>query len=332
MRPDPASIIDLASAYYGSSVLFAASDLGIFGMLARSGEARSEAVAGSLGLNKRAATLLLDACVAVGLLEKSNGCYRNTPASAGYLVPGCPGDLSQAIRYNRDVYGAWHRLADFARSGAPVETPQLHLGADPERTRTFVLSMHGRALGIGRAILSQLDLTGKKKLLDVGGGPGTYSVLIARAHPQITCQVLDLPEVVHIAEELIEQQGASERVHTLPGDYHTAPFPEGNDVINFFGVLHQESSDSIRDLFVRAYQALEPGGVIHVLDMMTEESHTAPRFSALFALTMALTTDHGWVFSSLELKEWMERAGFTNFSVQPAVPPMPHWLATAYKR
>ena len=329
ISPSPSAIIDLANAYFGSCVLFTSADLGVFGALSRLGSASSEVLATELALDARGARLLLDACVAVGLLEKNGDAYRNAPASGAFLVPGKPGDLRQAIRYNRDVLGAWQRLAELARTGAPVENPQLHLGADPDRTRTFVLSMHARVLAMGRPLLAQLDLAGSKQLLDVGGGPGTYSVLISQANPTIRCTVLDLPEVAAIAEELIAQQGASERVRTLAGDYHTVPFPPGNDVVNFFGVLHQESPVSIRELFRRAYASLVPGGVVYVFDMMTDETHTSPKFSALFALTMALTTQDGWVFSSSELKGWLEEAGFKEFTVKPLPPPLPHWLASA---
>lgn len=330
-RPDPARIIELSNAFYGSCVLFTASDAGIFAELARAGAATASQVASSLGLAERGAGLLLDACVALGLLEKHGAEYRTTTSSAFFLVPGSPGDLSRAIRYNRDVYASWGKLAEFARTGRPVEKPELHLGDDPERTRAFVMSMHGRALGIGRAVVPQLDLSGRKQLLDVGGGPGTYSVLIAQANPGIRCTVLDLPPVVDIAAQLIAQQGAGERVTTLAGDYHTTQFPPGNDVVNFFGMLHQESPDSIRALMRRAYDSLAPGGVVHVMDMMTDETHTQPEFSALFAVNMALTTEKGWVFSDRELRGWMEDAGFTDFLVRPLAPPMPHWLATGRK-
>jgi 3-hydroxy-5-methyl-1-naphthoate 3-O-methyltransferase len=331
MEPDPAAIIELANAYFDSCVLFASADLGVFGALSRLGSSSSEALAAELGLNARGARLLLDACVAVGLLQKNGAAYRNTPASGAFLVPGKPGDLTQAIRYNRDVLGAWQLLAELARTGAPVENPELHLGADPGRTRTFVLSMHARVLAIGRPLLAQLNLAGRRQLLDVGGGPGTYSVLISQSNPAIRCVVLDLPEIAAIADELIAQQGASARVCALPGNYHTTPFPPGNDVVNFFGVLHQESPDSIRDLLKRAYASLVPGGAVYVFDMMTDETHTSPKFSALFALTMALTAKDGWVFSSSELQGWLEEAGFEDFAVKPLPPPLPHWLASAQK-
>jgi SAM-dependent methyltransferase len=328
---DPSRITNMASLFQDSAILFAASDAGVFGALSKLGEAGAPALASELNLDQRGAALLFDACVAVGLLEKRDGIYRNTPESATFLVPGCPGDFSGAIRYMRDVYPAWSRLTEFARTGKPVESPQLHLGDDEARTRTFVLSMHGKAMATGQATLPQISLAGRKRVLDVGGGPGTYSVLLSRVYPDLECTVLDLPPVARIAAELIEQQGASGRVKTLPGDYHTTPFPAGNDVVLFFGMMHQESPEGIQSLLRKAFDSMTPGGVVYVMDMMTDATHTAPKFSALFAVNMALTTKSGWVFSSAELGEWMQAAGFTHFEVRPLPPPIPHWIASAHK-
>lgn len=327
----PDRIIGMASAFYDSCVLFVASDLGVFAKLAELGSADAESLASALGLDPRGARLLLDACVAVELLNKQGDAYSNTPESALFLVPGSPGDLSAAIRYNRDVYPAWGKLDTFVKKGTPVERPEFHLGEDAERTRTFVLSMHYRALAIGRSVLAELDLDGRRTLLDVGGGPGTYSVLISQKYPDIRCTVLDLSEVAKVADGLIAQQGAAERVKTLPGDYRTLAFPPGNDAINFFGMMHQESPDSIRALLKKAYDALNPGGVVHVMDLMTDATHTRPKFSALFAVNMALTTENGWVFADSELEGWMREAGFTDFRVRPLPPPMPHSFASARK-
>jgi ubiquinone/menaquinone biosynthesis C-methylase UbiE len=331
MSVNPGRIIDLASAFYDSCVLFTAADLGVFGKLAELESGSAERLAKELKLDLRGTRLLLDACVALGLAVKQDGVYRNTVESNAFLVPGKPGDLSGAIRYNRDVYPAWGKLAKMVQSGKPVERPQLHLGDDENRTRTFVMSMHGRALWIGRVLVPLLDLRGCRKLLDVGGGPGTFAVLLAKAYPELSCTVIDLPEVVKIAAELIEQQGMSARVGTLAGDYHEVEFPSDNDAVTIFGVLHQESPETIQDIFYRANEALAPGGTIHIMDMMTDESHTAPKFSALFAVNMALTTDRGWVFSDEELHGWLTQAGFVDLDVRPLPPPMPHWLASARK-
>jgi SAM-dependent methyltransferase len=325
----PLGIMDMASAFYDSCVLFTASDLGIFAKLSELGRADSDIIAGKCGLNRRATRLLLDACAALGLLLKEGSLYSNAPETEAFLVPGSPADLSRAIRYNRDVYPAWGKLGEFLRTGEPVERPEIHLGEDPERTRTFVLSMHSRALGIGRAVLPFLDLSGRKKLLDVGGGPGTYSMLIARRNPEIECTVLDLPEVVRVADELIQAEKMQDRVKTLAGDYHALTFPSHNDVVNFFGVLHQESENFIISLLRKAHNAMVSGGIIHVLDMMTDATRTRPKFSSLFAVNMGLTAQHGWVFSDTDLKSWLSEAGFAEFACRPLPPPMPHWLVSA---
>ena len=330
--PAPTRIMELASAFYGSCILFTASDLGVFGALADRPARTAEALAAELELDARGLRLLLDACVAEGLLEKDSDAYHNAPEANAFLVPGAPGDLSKAIRYNRDVYAAWGRLPELVRTGRPVERPEVHLGEDPQRTRRFVLSMHGRALGIGRAVVHLLDLSNCRALLDVGGGPGTYSVLMAQANPELACTVLDLPDVVAVADELIAEQRMGARVKTLAGDYRTTDFPSGMDAVFFFGVLHQESPDGIRALFKKAHAALNPGGIVYVLDMMTDHTHTRPPFSALFAVNMALTTADGWVFSDAELADWLHDAGFTDTTCAPLPPPMPHCLATGVRK
>jgi ubiquinone/menaquinone biosynthesis C-methylase UbiE len=331
MTPDSTRIVRMASAFQESCLLFAASDLGIFKQLDQVASATAADLAVALALNERGARLLLNACAAIGLLEKEGSVYRNSSEAAAFLVPGRPADLSAALRYNRDVYSAWGKVADLARTGAPVESPELHLGEDAARTRAFVMSMHGKTMAMGPSVLPLLDLNGYKKLLDVGGGPGTFSVLLAKNYPELRATVLELPSIAAIAADLIAQQSLSDRIQVLPGDYHTTPFPDGNDVVLLFGMMHQESIESIRDLLARAYTSLTSGGVVYVMDMMTDESQVTPAFSAMFAVNMALTKEHGWVFSDVELRGWMWEAGFEEFAVLPLAPPMPHWLAWARK-
>lgn len=326
-------IVDLASAYYGSATLFAALEVDVFGRIqARGGQANVTALAADAGADERGMRLLLDACVAVGLLTKDGALYANTEASAACLVAGSPRDLSRAIRYNRDVYPVWGRLPELVKTGRPAEAPEVHLGADPARTRAFVMAMHGRAMGIGRAVVPMLDLAGCRDVLDLAGGPGTYAVLIAQANPGVRCVTRDLPAVASIAAELVRAAGMQDRVTCLPGDYHSDTYPAASaDAVTIFGALHQESPEAIVSILRRAQVALRPGGRIFILDMMTDATHTQPAFSALFAVNMALTTRSGWVFSDEELKGWLVEAGFEACRTQVVPPPMPHWLVSARK-
>ena len=328
-------IVELASAFYGSATLFAALDLGVFAAIAEAGAPVAlEPLAEKLNASPRGLRLLLDACVATGILAKSaDGLYSNTQAGGLALVPGGPADLSKAIRYNQDVYPAWGRLAQLARTGAPVEPPQLHLGDDPERTRRFALSMRGRALAIGRGVVPMIDF-GKPqgRLLDLAGGPGTYAELLMKANPGWSCVTVDVPAVSAVARECVAQAGLTDRIECRAGDYHSDDYePAAYDAVTIFGALHQESPEQIRGILARAARVLKDGGRIFVLDMMTDATHAAPAFSALFAVNMALTTENGWVFSDAELKGWLAEAGFTPGETRPVPPPMPHWLVSAVK-
>ena len=331
-------IVELASAYYGSAVLFAALDRGVFAAVEKSGLLAD--VVKETGASERGMRLLLDACVAEGLLEKIGETYCNTSAGKAALVPGGPADLTKAIRYNRDVYPAWGKLAEFAFTGRPVERPEVHLGENEERTKAFAAAMFGRAMGIGKGIVPMLGLQTLKpsnsqtfKLLDLAGGPAAYAILMCQANPGLRCVTVDLPAISAEAKGYVAQFGLQDRIECRAGDYHTDEYePEAYDAVTIFGALHQESPAQIVDILKRANRALKPGGRVIVLDMMTDATHTAPKFSALFAVNMALTTANGWVFSDAELKGWMREAGFEPGETRPVPPPMPHWLVTAEKR
>ena len=311
-------------------MLFAAIDNDVFARV----EAGEFASATEAAL-PRGVRLLLDACVAEGLLEKNDGVYSNTAAGRMALVPGGPADLTKAIRYNRDVYPAWGRLADFARTGKPVERPEIHLGEDPVRTKAFAASMFGRAMGIGRSVVPMVDLEapvegGEIRLLDLAGGPAAYAILLCQENPSLKCVTVDLKAISAEAAGYVERFGLRDRIECRAGDYHADTYEKGAyDAVTIFGALHQESPAQIVDILKRAHDALKPSGRLFVLDMMTDATRTAPKFSALFAVNMALTTENGWVFSDEELKGWMREAGFRPGETRAVPPPMPHWLVTA---
>ena len=326
-------IVDLASAFYGSQVLFAALEHDLFSRVEK-GEF-AHVVESSL---PRGLRLLLDACAAEGLLQKSADGYANTPAAKLALVRGGPADLTKAIGYNRDVYPAWGRLAEFVRTNECVERPELHLGEDPARTKAFAEAMFSRAMGIGRSVVDLIDTSAvggdghAPRLLDLAGGPGAYAILLAQKNPDLKCVTVDLPAISKAAASFVENAGLSNRIDCRAGDYHTDDYEKGIfDVVTIFGALHQESPTAIVDILRRAAHALRDGGRLYVLDLMTDSTRTAPTFSALFAVNMALTTTNGWVFSDAELKGWMREAGLVPQDTVPLAPPMPHWLVAARK-
>ena len=323
-RPDPSAIVALATAYWASMVLLAANRLRVFTVLS-AGPLSAADVAQECGAHPRSMAMLLNACVARGLLARDGQRYRNTSAAAAFLVEGKPAYLGGALRYSDDLYAVWGRLPEAVQSNAPPIRPATILGDDPEKTRHFVLGMHDRARGVAASLATSLDLAGRRHLLDVGGGPGTYAVMLVRQTPGLRATVLDLPAVVAIGRELVAGAGVADRVDFVAGDYTTTAFPRDVDVVLMSGILHRETPEGCRVLLRKAFEALVPGGLCTVSDVVfDDEDKTSPPFATLFALNMLLTSEHGSAHARTETAAWMRGAGFADITVRPLPPPMPH--------
>jgi 3-hydroxy-5-methyl-1-naphthoate 3-O-methyltransferase len=327
---DPAPIMGLATGYWASQCLLTANRVGLFELLAPE-PLRAESVAARLGLAERPTRLLLKACVGLGLLEEDEGAFANHPRSQAFLVPGSRGHLGNAVRYGDDMWEAWGQLEAALRDGVPPVRPSVYTGVDAEKTRHFVHAMHDRALGIGRALVGMVDLSGSRRLLDVGGGPGTYSALFVDRHQELRATVLDLPEVVALADEILESMGAGDRVEATAGDYRTAEFPGGNDAVLISGVFHRETEPMCRDLIRRAGAALQPGGRLIISDVFTDDDGATPVFAALFGLNMMLSAPDGGVHADSEVARWMEEEEFRDVERRPFPPPMPHRVVTGIR-
>jgi hypothetical protein len=328
---DPAPLMRLSTAYWESQTLLTANRIGLFEVLAK-GSRDIGSVATALGTQPRPTRLLLKACVAMGLVEEDFEGFRNSALSAAFLVPGAPAYLGNAIRYSDNLYQTWGKLEQSLRDGLPALPPDSYLGNDPETTRHFVYGMHNRALGIGRAMIELVDLSGRKRMLDVGGGPGTYAGLFVGRNPGLAAQVLDLPEVTVLAREILASMGMEDRVSVLPGDYRTTVFPGGNDVVLISGVFHRETEDTCRDLIARAVTGLESDGLLIVGDVFTDAGGGAPLFATLFGLNMMLTAADGGVHADANVVAWMEQAGLQEVTIRPFPPPLPHRMVVGAKQ
>lgn len=320
----------LSTAYWESQALLTANRLRLFDILAE-GAGTAEEVATRLGLAPHSTALFLRACAGLGLLHEKAGRFENAPVAATFLITRSPAFMGNVIRYSDQLYGTWGKLEDALRSGRPALPAETYLGDDPARTRSFVQAMHERALGIARSLVSILDLHGRHAMLDVGGGPGTYSVLLTERFPGLHSEVLELPGVAAVARELVAAAGASERVTLRDGDYHSATFGSGKDVVLMSGMFHRETEQACRGLIARAADCLVSGGLLVVSDVFTDEGGTHPTFAAMFGLNMMLTAPDGGVHADSDVQRWMADSGFRDLRMVPLPPPMPHRVVLGLK-
>jgi hypothetical protein len=321
----------LSTAYWDSQTLLTANRLGLFALLA--GDARTlQEIADELGLQPRAAGLLLNACIALELLEEDGGRYTNSALSEAFLAPGQQAYLGDAIRYSDDLYETWGKLEQALRSGSPPMPARKYTGEDAQQTRNFVYGMHNRALGIGSIMADLIDLSGRSRMIDVGGGPGTYSALFAQRNAQLHSRVLDLPGVLEISTQIIASMGVADRVTTRALNYLQDDFPPGNDVVLISGVFHRETAQTCRDLIRRANLALDTGGMLIVSDVFTDAGGKGPLFATLFGLNMMLTAPDGGVHADADVASWMEQQQFGDIDKLDFPPPMPHRIVCGIKR
>lgn len=327
---DPTPIIRLSTAYWDAQVLLTANRIGLFEACA-DGPMTVEAIADAIDTRPRPTRLLLKSCVGLGLLLEDAQGFRNAPLAAVYLTKNSPAYMGNAIRYSDNLYDTWGKFEQALREDRPMMAPEHYLGDDPGKTRDFVYGMHDRALGIGRALVELVDLTGRRRLLDIGGGPGTYSALLVQRYPGLRSQVLELPGVAEIAAEILESMGCRDRVELLAGNYHTSSFPADNDAVLISGVFHRETADTCRNLIEKSRDSLVDGGLLIVSDVFTDAGGSEPVFAALFGINMLLTAPDGGVHEDQQVAEWMSEAGFENPKTQTFPPPLPHRVVTAIK-
>lgn len=313
----------LAFGAWAAQVLFAGNDLGVFDLLDREGPSTDVEIASRLGTDADAMTRLLGALVAAGLLEHEGDRFVNSETTSELLVSGKPETMAAWV----SLMGRWTEnfalLGESVRTGKPAGTPEGH---SLDELRSYMLAMHEFAVGPGREFARHLNLEGRRRLLDVGGGPGSYSILLTEANPDLSCTVFDLPDVVRVAAEVIERHGSAGRVSTHAGDYHTDPLPPGWDVVLISNTLHQEDEEAARELLSKAFDALEPGGICVIHALPLNETKDGPLWPALLNVQLRLVSQGGRAYTIGEYREQLLAVGF----VEPVAHAMSTYNANSY--
>ena len=303
------SLLALGRSYQNACVLLAAAELDLFGALADA-PLPAQRLAAALRADERATRILADALVALGLLEKRDGAYSPAPGVAPALAGGGPDTVRPMLLHQANCLRSWARLAATVRAGEPVEDrPSIH-GAAADRA-AFIEAMEVASRHAAASLVAALGPPPFQHLLDVGGGPGTWTIAFLRAAPAARATLYDLPETLPIARRRIDAAGLGERVDLVAGDFYAdSALPTGADLAWVSAIAHQNSRQQNRELFAKVHAALAPDGEILIRDMVMDPSHTSPAAGALFAVNMLACTPAGGTYSLAELGEDLAHAGF----------------------
>lgn len=321
-RLDTTRLQKIAQAYWESAALMAGVELEIFTAIAR-GHDTIPTLATAVRITERNAERLLTALVAMTLLDRSgperNARFSNTPDVQRFLVKDSERYAGPWILFTKPRWTAYGELSQRLRNQA-----ENRLGAYTEFTvedaRRYHAATYSIGMGAARLFSRSVDLTGRRLLLDLGGGSGAYSIVATATYPGLKAIVLDLPPVTIVANEYIEANGAKDRVSTLAGDFTASPFPQGIDVVVMASNLPQYEPALIRLVVGKAFAALVPGGEMHLVGETLHDDRRGPLSAALWGLNEAVFGSTGLAHTEAEAKGYLRDAGFADVAVHPFVP------------
>jgi len=187
--------------------------------------------------------------------------YRSTPVSGQFLRQGSPLFIGQSVLERIET---GELLGGYVRNG-PV-TPSID---KTHWTEERMRSIAGVALlgGIQSAMASA-DLAGRRRLLDIGGGHGLYSVFFTRKYPGLHATIVELPEVAAIARDYVARCEAADSVDIVAADYRDLRPAGTYDVVFLSNVA--ASLPEIGRLLSVARDSLEPGGKVVLRNFVSD--------------------------------------------------------------
>ena len=293
--------------YMESRALLTALELDLFTVV--DGGATAAEASQKISTHPRATEMLLNALVAMGMLAKDQGVFRNTPVTARFFMTGSPDNARPGLIHTANIWHRWSNLTDCVRTGTAVSHQDM--GARGEDwTEAFIAAMHRNATERAPLVVQAVGPAANERLLDVGGGSAAYSIAFAKAGDNLHSTVLDLPAVLPIAKRHIQAAGLEGRIETRAGDLRRDSFGQGFTMVLVSAICHMLSPEENQDLFRRCHAALEPRGRLVMQDFILEPDKTSPKQAALFALNMLVGTPAGSTYSYEEYGDWLRRAGF----------------------
>jgi SAM-dependent methyltransferase/predicted transcriptional regulator len=300
-------VMDEARAFMMSRVILTAAELDLFTCIDEK-PCTASSLAQERNLDVRATTRILDCLSVMKLLAKADDSYQVTDKGV-FLSSRHPETILPMVLHMAHLWKAWGGLTDIVRTG-PGSENESGLKFSEQDWKAFVGAMHVAARALSKEIADIYDLSRFTCLLDVGAASGTYTIAFLRRNPRLKAIIFDLEDVVPMAQERVKDEGLSERVEFVTGDFYEDELPAGCDLALLSAIIHQNSPEENLSLYGKIFRALDKGGTILIRDHIMNEDRTKPPAGAIFAINMLVNTHGGDTYTFREVKDGLESAGF----------------------
>lgn len=280
-------------------VLLTANNYRVFDHLQRPQSAKT--ISRRLKIDVRATEILLDALTGLGLLKKKKNMYSNASIASKFLVRGNLYYQGDILRHVDTLWKNWSGLDEVMKTGKPYHKAHNH--------EAFILGMHNNASLKAKDVIKMLGLKGVKTAIDLGGGPGTYSIEMAKKGVNVT--LFDYPETIAIAKRVVEKEKIN-GINFIGGDFMNEDIGKGYDLIFISQILHAYSAKDNLHLLRKCKRALNNGGRVVIQEFSISKDRTHPPQNTLFSVNMLVNTEAGRCYSSDEIKVWLLKVGLKN--------------------
>lgn len=316
-------ILEIANRFAEAKCLLTADELGLFALL-QAGPASTSEICAKLGLRGQAAPDFLNVLAVLGVLRKKGEAeFANSQAADRYLVPDSPEYMGSVLKlYNNSLYTAWANLTELltrrdeeaVADGNARENFSAILD-DPVRARHMLEMMAQLNGATGPALAKQFDWRNYRSVVDLGGADGRHAIAIVSARRQLRGGVFDLPQVRPFALERISAAGLADRVDFHPGNFFLDEFPPA-DVYIFGHILHNFAPQTRYSLVAKAYETVNPGGALLVVERMIDEDRVVLA-RLIESLHLHVVSDGGGSdYRPSDCAKYLAAAGFTRISAR----------------
>jgi len=293
--------------YWETKILLTAVKLDVFSAI---GEASRDIgdVAGRLQAHAPTLSLLLNALVAMKLLTKEGGSYRNSLTALKHLVRHSPQYIGHLLLLHDAEWNNWGKLEETVRTGK--RSVDRHVfETDPELGGNVLAVLNRIGQQSGPDLARRLKLVGRERVLDLGGGVGTNAIAFCQVYPDLRATVFDLPATLKLTEKTVKEAGLESRITLHPGDFNRDQLGGPYDVVLMSDILHYQTFQMNQDLVAKAVASLASGGRLIIKDRFLDEAGTGPAWTTAFTVHILMNTQYGSCYKTSEAMQWLVQAG-----------------------
>ena len=324
VTPDP--IMKIAMGFMAAKHLFVANEIGLFEGLA-AGPASIAELAKKTTIPPRTLAIVANAMVSLGLVELQGDLYRNSDAAATFLAGRTGPDLRPMLHFwNRISYPTWQKLDEAVRTGEG----QAQFGRfNKDEQQIFSAGVESFTAPTAAALAASYDFGRHRRVLDVGGGTGSFLVAVLRHHTALHGTLFELPGACAVARQRLAGLPEGKRIEVVEGDVSKDPLPDGHDALIVANTVHVLSAVHNIELFRKLRSGVAVGARLLLADLWTDPTHTKPAAAPLISGEFLVISGEGQAYSEAEAGEWLTQTGWRKLEHRPLVGPNSLLIAEA---